>query len=173
MKTTSRFSIVSLMLAFLLTACGFHLRGGLALPPDLGPVRVTAIDPNSALVYDLEQSLRRAGAVMAPKDATDVARLVVASERWSNAPLSVDQFGRAQEYTLRYAVTFSFEDAQGEVIVPQQALDLSRDYVSVPTQSDGTEGEREILSRELRREMTASILRRIGTVLQANPTAIP
>ena len=49
-------------------------------------------------------------------------------------------------------------------LVPQQAIELSRDYVSVPTSSAGTEGEREILARELRREMVSSILRRIDAV---------
>ncbi len=173
MKKYIRLSILPLFLVLALTACGFHLRGGLALPADLGPVKVAARDPNSALFYDLEQAVRRAGIPMASDDADDVAKLTVVSERWGNTPISVDQFGRAQEYTLRYAVIFRFESADGNVLVPQQVIELSRDYISVPTRSDGTEGEREILARELRREMTASILRRIGTVMQARQTTVP
>jgi len=45
--------------------------------------------------------------------------------------------------------------------VPQQSIELARAYISVPTNAIGTEGERETLMRELRREMTASVLRRI------------
>jgi LPS-assembly lipoprotein len=147
-----------------LAACGFHLRDALLLPPDLGPLRVAARDPDSALALALEQSLARAGATMAAEDATDVATLNLVGERWGNTPISVDQFGRSQEFTLRYAVIFRLQRPDGSDLVPQQAIELSRDYISVPTRSEGTEGEREILSREMRRDMVASILRRIDAV---------
>lgn len=147
-----------------LTACGFHLRDALLLPPDLGPLRVAARDPDSALAMALQQSLARAGATMAADDASDAAALNVVGERWGNTPISVDQFGRAQEFTLRYAVIFNLRRADGSDLVPQQAIELSRDYISVPTRSIGTEGEREILARELRRDMVSSILRRVDAV---------
>ncbi len=146
----------------LLSACGFHLREALVLPPDMGQVRVTARDPYSPLTQSLERALDRAGASVAESDVEGrLATLAIRSEHWASTPLSIDQFGRAQEYTLRYAVVFALIDANGDEIVPQQAVELSRDYISVPTDSTGTDTERELLGRELQREMTASILRRI------------
>jgi LPS-assembly lipoprotein len=155
---------LAILLLLGLAACGFHLRDALLLPPDLGPVRVAARNPDSALALALEQALARAGATMAADDATDAATHNQVGERWGNTPISVDQFGRAQEFTLRYAVIFNLRRADGSDLVPQQAIELSRDYISVPTRSEGTEGEREILSREMRRDMVASILRRIDAV---------
>lgn len=152
---------IACLLALLVSACGFHLRNALTLPPDLGPVRVESQDPYSPLALSLQQALRRAGAETVEGRARDVAVLDIISERWGNTPLSVDARGRAQEYTLRYAVFFELRGADGEVLVPRQATELSRDYVSVPTQTIGTESEREILQNELRREMTAAVLRRI------------
>ncbi|MEO6263494.1 MAG: LPS assembly lipoprotein LptE, partial [Luteimonas sp.] len=129
------------------------------------PLRVVSPDPYSPLAQSLSEALTRAGATAAAEGVKDnVATLRVVSERWGNTPLSVDAFGRAQEYTLRYAVIFDLRRADGSDLVPQQAIELSRDYISVPTRSTGTEGEREILGRELRREMVASILRRIDAV---------
>ncbi|HEY0310371.1 MAG TPA: LPS assembly lipoprotein LptE [Luteimonas sp.] len=157
-----------LALALLLLAgCGFHLRGALQLPADLGPLRVVARDADSALVLGLRDALRRAGAEVVDPDAdaaADVATLRVVSERWGENPISIDQFGRAQEFNLRYAVIFRLQRADGTDLVPQQAIELSRDYISVPTRSAGTEGEREILQRELRREMLSAVLRRIDAV---------
>lgn len=149
------------LLALVVAACGFHLRNALTLPPDLGPVRVESHDPYSPLALSLQQALRRAGAEVVEGRARDVAVLDIISERWGNTPLSVDARGRAQEYTLRYAVFFELRGADGEVLVPQQATELARDYVSVPTRSIGTESEREILQNELRREMTAAVVRRL------------
>ena len=154
-------SIALLLLALALSGCGFHLRNALVLPADLGPVRVEARDPYSPLADSLEQALQRAGAVPAAEGAGDVAVLQLVAERWGNTPLSVDARGRAQEFSLRYAVVFELRGADGEMLVPRQVVELSRDYVSPPTNSIGTDSEREILARELRREMGASILRRI------------
>ena len=69
--------------------------------------------------------------------------------------------------TARYAVIFIFRREDGSELVPQQVIELSRDYVSPPTDATGTTTEREILATELRREMSASIIRRIDSVVRA------
>lgn len=160
--------IVILALALGLAACGFHLRSALSLPPDLGPVRVVARDPYSPLANSLAIALENAGATPAPEGATEgVATLRIRLEKWGSIPISIDQFGRAQEYTLRYAVMFSLDKPDGTNVVPEQTVELARDYISVPTRSTGTEGEREVLAREMQKEMTASILRRIDAAARA------
>jgi len=148
-------------------ACGFHLRNAIAVPPDLGPVRVVALDPYSPLAESLADAMTRAGAVAAPADSMDPsATLQIVSERWGNTPISIDQLGRAQEFSLRYAVMFTLVDAEGGEVVPRQVVELSRDYVAPPSDSRGQASERELLGDELRREMTSAILRRIGAALQ-------
>jgi LPS-assembly lipoprotein len=154
------------MFALLCSACGFHLRNALTLPAHLMPVRVVAPDPYSPLAETLADSMLRAGATPASSDPEQPATtLQIVSERWGNPPISIDQFGRAQEFSLRYAVIFVLLDQQGEVVVPQQAVELSRDYVAPPADSIGKASERELLARELRREMGQAILRRIGAAL--------
>ncbi|MCD9098448.1 LPS assembly lipoprotein LptE [Luteimonas fraxinea] len=159
-------ALVALVLT--LSACGFHLRNALTLPPNLGPVDIVSSDPYSRLARSVERALAAAGAEIAEPRATDVATLNIQSERWAALPASLDAQGRAQEYTLRYAVVFSMRDADGRDIVPQQAIELARDYLAPPTDSIGADSERELLSRELEREMTASIIRRIDAVFR-NP----
>lgn len=160
MKRLSTACAAACLLA--LSACGFQLRDALVLPPGLEEVRVASRDPYSGLAQSLERSLERAGADVVPADdRRRVATLNLRSERWASRPLSIDEFGRAQEYTLLYAVVFSLTDANGDEVVPQQAVEVSREYISSPTEATGTETERELLTREMQREMTSSILRRI------------
>jgi len=159
--------LIATLLALALTACGFHLRNALQLPPGIGPVKVVAPDPYSPLAESLADALARAGAKPADPDAKDVAVLRIRSERWGNQPISIDQFGRAQEYSLRYAVIFDLTDSAGEPVISTQAVELSRDYVSSPTQLIGSESEREILAAELRREMSGAILRRVDSASRA------
>lgn len=164
-----------------LPACGFHLREPLQLPPDLAGVQVTSRNPYSPLAQSLTRSLERAGLEVPERRGEGVAVLRILSERWDSQPISVDQFGRGQEFSLRYAAVFELEDPQGERIVPQQVIELSREYVSLPNNSTGSESEREMLSRELQREMAAAVLRRIDAVNRARadspaggvPAAVP
>ena len=179
-----RFRLPVLVLALVfLAGCGFHLRNRIALPSDLGPVRVVGASTSySALVTSLSRGLQAAGATLAAPPGEDaatsgdaqVATLRIMSERWGDLPLAIDQFGRSQEHTLRYAVVFALKRADGTDLVPQQVVELSRDYVSQPDNATGTTTEREVLADELRREMAASILRRIdGVVRSGQANAAP
>ena len=168
MSTAPARASIVLLLSFAVAACGFQLRDALTLPPDLGAVRVEAGDPYSALRQALSLSLERAGATLAAEGAPGVSRLQILTEQWASTPIAVDELGRAQEFSLRYAVVFKLARGDGTDLVPQQVVELSRDYVSLPENSTGSESEREILARELQREMAASILRRIDSVVRAD-----
>ena len=162
-----RTAIVLVLVAGLLSGCGFHLRNALNLPANLGPVRVLATDQYSALAENLADGLQRAGAQSAPADATEgVATLQVLSEQWADTPISYDQYGRAQEFSLRYAVVFTLRRADASVAVPQQAVELARDYLAPAVDSIGKASERELLVRELRRDMATAILRRVDAATQ-------
>ncbi len=154
---------IALVLALALAGCGFQLRSALSLPSDLGPIEVEGRGRYSPLADSLSLALRRAGAtvVEGSESGEEVARLRILSERWGSTPISIDARGRAQEYTLRYAVVFELLRADGEELVPQQAVELARDYIQSPTDLTGADSERELLTREMQRDMVASILRRI------------
>ena len=164
---------LTVLLVLALAGCGFHLRNKLALPEDTPPVQVVSTTPFSELATILERNLRNAGALVVTREQVQaepgmaVARLDIVSERWGDLPIAIDDQGRAQEFSLRYATIFAFRLADGTELVPQQAVELSRDYVSPPEDATGTSTEREILADELRREMAASILRRMDGVVRA------
>ena len=63
--------------------------------------------------------------------------------------------------TIIKQVIFSLHRADDAVVVPQQAVELARDYLAPPVDSIGTAAERELLVREMRRDMVAAILRRV------------
>ena len=161
--------LIALFLATGLSACGFHLRNKITLPDDAPAVKIESAVNYSELVKLLERGLHASGAVVVGEDAPGkgAARLQIRSERWGDLPIAIDAQGRTQEYSMRYAVVFVFQHPDGSVLVPEQVIELSRDYVSEPTDATGTTTEREILANELRREMSASILRRIDSVVRA------
>lgn len=163
--------LATVALVLIVSGCGFHLRSRIALPADLGPVRVVSSTPYSPLADSLADGLALSGAVAASADDTNAATLQVVSERWGDLPIAIDAQGRAQEFSLRYAAVFVFRRADGSEMVPQQAVELSRDYVSPPQNVTGTTTEREVIANELRREMSAAILRRIDGVIKGGAQA--
>lgn len=184
-------NVLLLAAALALAACGFHLRKGVDLPADLGPLRVVSTTRYSQLAEALSEALARSGAVPAPDPvdvapqpddaqsaisppatdaavpATPVATLNIRKERWGSIPVAIDARGRAQELTLRYAVEFDLLRADGSVLVPRQVVELARNYVTVPDNNIGSDSEQEVLAKEMRRDMVASIMRRIDAALQA------
>lgn len=162
------------------------IRAGAQVAPDgvlVGDTSSTTID-NGAGTPDIatpgtpgtSDTATHGTAAATPGTPTPFARLEIVSERWGSLPLSVDSQGRAQEFTLRYAVIFRLRRADGTDLVPQQVQELSRDYIATPAVASGTEGEREILATELRRTMAGSILRRIDAVsrmAQEHPDQLP
>ncbi len=165
--------LLPLALTLVLSACGFQLRNALTLPAGLDPIKVVSTSQYSPLADSLSQSLARAGATPATEATKTPAVLRIKAERWGDTPISVDSRGRAQEFSLRYAVVFELRNGDGTVLVPEQNIELSRDYISVPNNSIGTEGERDILVREMQREMAASILRRIDAATGAERVLDP
>ena len=178
-KSLARSVLAATLLAGLV-ACGFQPRAALQLPADVGPVTVVSKDPNSRLADALERRFVAAGLKVTdsdpgtavnpdprkPVDHSGTAVLDLVTERWGDLPISLDSLGRAQELSLRYAVVFALRDEKGQVVVPEQTIELSRDYVASPTNAIGTEGEREVLVKEMQREMVNSILLRIDTVMR-------
>ena len=153
--------LIAFALAASLSACGFHLRNKITLPDDAPAVKVESAVNYSELVKLLERGLRASGAVVSEEDGVGVAKLKIRSERWGDLPIAIDAQGRAQEYSLRYATVFALRDGNGRDVVPQQVIELSRDYTAPAADSRGKASERELLARELRRDMSAAILRRI------------
>jgi LPS-assembly lipoprotein len=163
---------LAVLFAAALSACGFQLRNVAKLPADLGPVAVVAPDPYSPLADAIARALERGGAQPAATDAIDQAtKLEILSEKWADLPIAVDTQGRAQEYSLRYAVVFRLRKPDGEVLVPQQAVELARDYVAPASDAIGNTSERDLLLNEMRRDMTAAILRRVNAALQVTTPA--
>ena len=66
---------------------------------------------------------------------------------------------------MRYEVTMQLTDANGEVVVPKQDIQLERAYQFETLQAQGTPGEEEVVRAELERDMTQAILRRISAAV--------
>jgi len=140
-----------IFMLLLLTSCGFHLRGSVALPPALSEIavkdRVTDIAP------DLRHALENAGIRVSD---SAVMQLMLRAEKYDKRVLSVDSIGRALEYGLSYTVKFSLkgggEDKSGAMWISETSITQTRDLRFDATAVLGTPSEEAQLKTEMRRD---------------------
>jgi LPS-assembly lipoprotein len=143
-----------------LAACGFHLRQSAALPASMQTVHLT-VNGGGNLQRDLARALEGAGVTLADAAGPGVAELRIPVAQFSTDMLSVSGGARVTEYAVRYQVRFQVEDAHGQVLVPQQRIDMSRDYSYDAANTIGTEAQAEEIRRSLNDDMVQAILFRL------------
>ena len=99
-----KFKLTYLLISILITSCGFHLRGSQDFSKILPEVNVSGVDKYNELGRELLRSL--AAANVNVFDESSVI-LNVTNDTFSKRVLSVDSAGRANQYELRYDVSFT------------------------------------------------------------------
>ncbi|HHI93518.1 MAG TPA: hypothetical protein ENK04_08410 [Gammaproteobacteria bacterium] len=146
-----------------LTACGFHLRGSVQLPPALAEMALRDASPATDILPELRRALKNENIRL-----SETAPLVLQlkAEQYGKRVLSVDSSGRAQEYGLSYTVRFllkkeAIQGEDGAVWLTEQAVTESRDLRFDANAVLGTASEEGLLKAEMRRDAVLQILRRL------------
>jgi LPS-assembly lipoprotein len=155
------------VLAALLAACSFHLRGQAQLP-----FETLYIPGANPLVVELKRNVAAASKtrlVDSPDDAQAV--LGFTEELREKIILSFSAAGRVSEYQLRYRVGFRVTDAKGaQVYLPTSEVLLTRDMAYSDAQVLAKEAEEALLYRDMQRDMVQQIMRRL---VAAKPASAP
>lgn len=157
-----------MLLAMLLTACGYHLRGEAAMP--FKTIYISAANPNSALVKELRKDLKTNKIqVMMKPDKADII-LNISLEQPDMVILSLDATGLVNEYQLRYRVSLRAYDNQQREWLPASDLLLTRDLIYDNSQILAMSSEEALLFQNMSSDMAQQILRRLS---HAKPVDLP
>ncbi|MCG2586373.1 LPS assembly lipoprotein LptE [Massilia sp. TS11] len=154
----------ALLLAGLLSACGFHLRGAdgqFNMPfqsiylgfPDTSPLGV-----------ELKRNLRGVNTSVVSDESQAEARLDVVAENRGKTILSLNSQGRVREYTLSYSLTFRVRDAKGRELLAPTEITLKRTISFNETQTLAKESEEALLYRDMQSDLVQQILRRLAAL---------
>jgi len=147
------------LLTLVLGACGFHLRGQYALPPQLNPITVqTSV---TTLERDLSAGIQRMGGQVA---ANAPLQLHITHERIDRQTTTIDSRAKAAEYTLFYEVGFQLRHASGIPAEPERTIRLRRTYQFDNTRIVGKYEEENTLIDDLRQQAVGQILARLARV---------
>lgn len=146
--------------ALLLTGCGFHLRESVALPASMQRMHLKVNDRGD-LQRNLARALRGSGVTVEDAPGAGIAELAVTQASFSTDRLSISGTARITEYSVQYVVKFHLTDAAGVMLLPEQTIQMSRDYSYDATNTIGDESQVEQIQRSLIDDTVQSILFRL------------
>lgn len=156
-----------LLLAFVLlcSSCGYHLRGSIQLPEEMKNVYVQNASPQ--LLTGFQQVLQYSAGrlVNSPADAGIIVNVV--DEEMRRNTLTLSAIGKSTEYELNYYLDVELLDANGNIIMPKQNIQLRRDYFNTQVNVIGKANEQTLITQEMYRQAVQSIVARARVALQA------
>lgn len=150
-----------LFVFFILTSCGFHLRGAYKLPSDMKVTYVESANDASALIRTLKRSLKSSGITLTENKSEALAVLKIYNEEQTKRVLSVDSQGRAQEYELSYAIKFAVSANDSDFEIAEQSLNIQRDFLFDTEDVLGKGREEDTLIKDMQVDIVRLLMLRL------------
>ncbi len=153
---------VLVLMAALLGACGFHLKGVSPLP---FTTLYTNISDNSAFGAALRRALRASSpSLRFVEDAAD-AQVQLQQLQYSRRQreLSIDAKGLVEEYELTLTYIFALRDRNGAEILPPTTLTAIREVAYDPTAIQAKESEISLIFRDMEQTLVNRIVRQLSS----------
>ncbi|WP_457933951.1 LPS assembly lipoprotein LptE [Pseudoalteromonas sp. SCSIO 43210] len=149
------------LVCFLITSCGFHLKKASSMPDNLKQLTLVGDDEKSALFESLKNELRASNVelISAAKDK-DKAQLYLYKESIERQTLSLFQNGQVAEYELAYGVSYVVK-RPGEKAI-EKRFELYRNYQDDPDHALAKAKELELLISEIREQASRRIVRELS-----------
>ncbi len=156
-------AVVAICLVAVLAGCGFQMRGAVTVPERVQRTYIDAIDPYSLFYQEFRSSLTAAGVdvVESPDAATAVFSLLF--DETGQRVLSVSARNTPAEFEVFYTIEYALV-SEGESLLPQQDLTLTRYYVYDETLVLGKAREEELLRRAIVDDLVRIVLKQVSTL---------
>ena len=161
--TVSRASIALGLLALLLAGCGFQMKGAVQLPAGVKRIYVATSDELSPFSVEIGRALAAAGATQAASASEADVVVRVLQDRTGRRVLSVSARNTPQAYQVYYALRYSIERGDQQVVAPQE-IELSRSYSFSESDLLAKDREEAILRQALARDLADLVLRRLASL---------
>ncbi|OAI13653.1 hypothetical protein A1359_11985 [Methylomonas lenta] len=149
--------ILTLVLVFL-SACGYHLRGSIALPEELRSMYFFGV--SGSLNAELKSLLKAADAKVATSPNEAGVVLKVLKEDLRRRVVSVGSSGKSSEIELTYYLRFQFYDNQENPLLDEQTIELNREFFNDQTAILAKENEEQTILKEMYRQVARMVMSR-------------
>jgi LPS-assembly lipoprotein len=147
-------------LAIALSACGFHLRENANLPTQMHRVHV-AVAGGGEFERMLTRALEVSGVTVEDESGPGIAELRVPTAAFSTDSLNNGGYVRITEYAVHYLVQFDVADANGQVLIPIQRINMQREYSYDASNTVGNASQVQEIQHSLNADAVQAILFRL------------
>ncbi len=151
----------------LMTACGYHLRGTIALPVGLKTMYVMGF--SGVMRSELQAILRASEGKFVP--TADEAGIVikVSKEDLRRRALSIGSTGKSSEIELSYYLRFQFYDNKNNPLLEEQTLELTREFFNDQTALLAKVNEELLITKEMYKQAARMIMTRAQIAVETQP----
>jgi len=162
-RLSTSMRILALLGVSLLAACGWQLQGTTRLPEVMAVAYIDTNDRYTDFNRALRDRLRASGVrlVDSPSEASAIVR--IRRDESGQRVLSVSARNTPQEYEVFYAVEYSVDGQEGELLEPQ-TLEVTRDYSYDVNTVLAKQREQVILRDALARDLAGLVVRRLASL---------
>lgn len=150
--------IILLSLLGILSACNYHLRGSVEVPEVLRNLYLQSASPE--LHKGFEDTLKMDGAQLVAAPNPKGVIIHVINEKSDRRALSLSSAGKASEYELYYGLTFEVVGFGGQMIMPQQIVEVKRNYFNDQQDIIGKTNEEALIRQEMYRQAVNGVMDR-------------
>ncbi|MCU6434684.1 LPS assembly lipoprotein LptE [Undibacterium sp. Jales W-56] len=155
-------SLIAVIAALMLSACGFALRGPVVFP--FSSIYVGLPD-SSPLGGELKRNIRANGKTLIVNEAKNVDVIIeVLGETREKVILSLNNQGRAREYNLLYTFRFRVRNEAGKELLAPTDISLKRNISFNESQVLAKEAEEALLYRDMQSDLVQQIMRRLAVL---------
>jgi LPS-assembly lipoprotein len=163
------FQLLPLLLLTALTACGFHLRGTIDLPPEWRSLQLISNSPNSELSRAMESAFERNG-IQWRDPASAGFRLYMGMESFERRNLTIGNNARASEFELEMSTTLRVTDREGTEIMPETKVSSYKVMTADQENITGKVEESRLLQREMRQDLVQQLMRQLRFLAVPGPS---
>ncbi|MEY4684077.1 MAG: hypothetical protein RLZ25_536 [Pseudomonadota bacterium] len=158
-----------LVLIGLLTACGFHLRGGLPDSIKDKPIAITGIGPSVNLYGLFVQRIKTAGGKFTNKTADAAVVVNILKQRHIRRPITLSAVGRANMFDLNYIVVYEVHDNKGHTLRKASELAIHREYFNTQASPLSQGLEEQQYRTEMESEASLTLMRQVTLIMESPP----
>jgi LPS-assembly lipoprotein len=154
--------LIPLMLAFLLSSCGFHLRGMMHIPIWLNNIAIIIKNNDKQLLSILKTRLEGYTIQVNPDPALAKYWLVINQEVVQRQIISVGSSTNPRQYTLLLTLEFMLQTSKGQIIKIPRTVSVTRQLTINNDRILGSTDEENILISEMKQDAVTQIINQLS-----------
>ena len=155
---------VGLLIACMVSACGWQLRGAVATHENLQSIYLSSEDTHGALEVEIKQ-LMAANKIAVAETAGDASlSLFIESEDYDRRTAAVGADALTSAYELIYTVHYEVRSATGAPLTSLGSAMVTRTFDYSAAGASSGAREEALLTREMQREMAQLLIRRMNAL---------